>query len=130
MIEPPEAEIANPPIFSESDERTLRNEAIEQPHLREKGEKARQTDLENGLPDVKLVTFAAGSGEDPREWSKTRKWLITITASMMCLSVALGSALPTGECVCYVLRSSRSPNIGPEICSEADSCVPLLFGLS
>ncbi|TYJ56538.1 hypothetical protein B9479_002785 [Cryptococcus floricola] len=41
-----------------------------------------------------LVTFDVG--EDPKEWTKFHK-LATITASTLCLTVALGSAMPTGD---------------------------------
>ncbi|TFK19031.1 spermine transporter [Coprinopsis marcescibilis] len=45
----------------------------------------------------KVVKFEPGSGEDPREWSNGRKWFITITTSMLCLAVALGSSIITGD---------------------------------
>ncbi|KAF8066995.1 MFS polyamine transporter [Lyophyllum atratum] len=46
---------------------------------------------------VKLVEFEPGSGENPREWGFGRKWYITGTTSFLCLAVALGSSIITGD---------------------------------
>ncbi|KAM0750746.1 MFS polyamine transporter [Meredithblackwellia eburnea MCA 4105] len=45
----------------------------------------------------KLVTFEVGTGEDPREFSVAKKWLVTACASSLCLAVALGSSIVTGD---------------------------------
>lgn len=63
----------------------------------------------------KIVSFERGTGEDPREWSKGKKWcvpllhscsslldtnpsrFITVSSSILCLAVALGSSIITGE---------------------------------
>lgn len=117
MIEPIAAEFAQPPIFTNADERTLRDEPVEHPHLHDhrgsasgalasakQGQHGHSNfnNVEAGTAGEKstnpyLVRFEPGTGEDPREWSKAKKWAVTVTASMLCLSVALGSSLPTGE---------------------------------
>ncbi|KAG9219864.1 hypothetical protein CCMSSC00406_0009611 [Pleurotus cornucopiae] len=47
--------------------------------------------------DYTFVTFEKGTGEDPREWSSARKWFVTMAASFLCLAVALGSSIVTGD---------------------------------
>ncbi|KAJ8514115.1 hypothetical protein ONZ45_g8269 [Pleurotus djamor] len=46
-----------------------------------------------------FVTFEKGSGEDPREWNKLKKWYVTIAASFLCLAVAMGSSIVTGNLI-------------------------------
>ncbi|KAM0748673.1 MFS polyamine transporter [Meredithblackwellia eburnea MCA 4105] len=46
---------------------------------------------------IKLVTFEPGTGEDPREFSNSKKWFVTLSASSLCLAVALGSSIVTGD---------------------------------
>ncbi|ODV92726.1 hypothetical protein CANCADRAFT_1322 [Tortispora caseinolytica NRRL Y-17796] len=49
-------------------------------------------------PDgVKLVTFKTHDKGDPRQWSTTKKWLITLGVGFTCFIVALGSAIVTGD---------------------------------
>jgi hypothetical protein len=63
----------------------------------------------------KVVQFDKGTGEDPREWGNGKKWcvidvdsnslcsplrrFVTVSTSLLCLAVALGSSIVTGECV-------------------------------
>jgi len=47
--------------------------------------------------DVLIVDFAPGTSESPREWPKWKKWYATSTVSFLCLAVALGSSIVTGE---------------------------------
>ncbi|EAU87133.1 spermine transporter [Coprinopsis cinerea okayama7 len=57
----------------------------------------------NQLSDIheregfKIVKFEPGTGEDPREWSKGKKWFVTVSSSLLCLAVALGSSIITGD---------------------------------
>lgn len=111
MIVPVEAELARPPILTEADEATLRNEALENHHLpshvhekaKPDGPNSNNTsatqsvDLESAELAEKAIIVEFEEGESPREWSRARKWLVTATTSSLCLSVALGSSLPTGE---------------------------------
>jgi hypothetical protein len=38
--------------------------------------------------DYKLVKFAPGDPEDPKNWSKARKWYITMVVAITCFVVA------------------------------------------
>lgn len=110
MIVPVEAELARPPILTEADEATLRNEVVENHHVpshahgKSKEElpsnntsATQSVDLENAENSEKVTIVEFDEGESPREWSRGRKWLVTMATSILCLSVALGSSLPTGE---------------------------------
>ncbi|ODN79495.1 hypothetical protein L202_03466 [Cryptococcus amylolentus CBS 6039] len=123
MLEPVEAEFAQPPIFNDRQEEALREEGIEesntisnikenpsvtafksdtipseattlQGHHSEE-QLPEKADIEKGHGDMIIVEFA--EGENPKEWSKGSRWWATITASVLCLAVALGSAMPTGD---------------------------------
>ncbi|KAG8677986.1 hypothetical protein FRC09_020221, partial [Ceratobasidium sp. 395] len=53
-------------------------------------------DLEGGAK-VTLVEWKKDDPENPRNLSRLRKWIITLLASSLCLSVALGSSIVTGD---------------------------------
>ncbi|KAE8540469.1 hypothetical protein D1P53_003415 [Cryptococcus gattii VGV] len=114
MLEPVEAEFAKPPIFSNQQEDILHEEEIEEPnaisdagkqatsgsdnstlHGHQSSEKINEKDVEKGKDEHIIVQFDEGEG--PKQWSKGRKWWATATASILCLAVALGSAMPTGD---------------------------------
>lgn len=113
MIVPVEAELAAPPVFTEEEERTLRNEPTEVRRLPShpgpaplhakpakqivNSSRSSQTDVEAAEQNEKFISVDFDKGENPRDWGKGKKWLVTISTSSLCLSVALGSALPTGE---------------------------------
>lgn len=46
---------------------------------------------------MRLVVFIDDDKEDPRNWSKTRKWFLTTLLGIVCFDVALGSAIVTGD---------------------------------
>lgn len=46
--------------------------------------------------DVEFVTFVFNDPENPHNWSRTYKWIVTLIASFLVLAVAYGSAAPTG----------------------------------
>ncbi|QRV87327.1 major facilitator superfamily transporter [Ceratobasidium sp. AG-Ba] len=54
------------------------------------------TDLEDA-GKVTLVEWDANDPENPRNLSRLRKWVITLLSSSLCLSVALGSSIVTGD---------------------------------
>lgn len=108
MIVPVEAELARPPILTEQDEATLRNEAVENHHLpshlhgKAKDELPSNTTSETqSVADLeaaeKAIIVEFEQGEGPRDWTKAKKWMVTMATSVLCLSVALGSSLPTGK---------------------------------
>lgn len=105
MIEPVEAEMARPPIYNDRQEQILQDEGVEldnavtrnslaasDPTLRH--EAAIEAEKHHGKI---LVDFEPGTKEDPREWGNHRKWFVTIGCALLCISVALGSAMPTGD---------------------------------
>lgn len=95
MIIPAEAEVASPPIFTENEETVLEEEDVEQPdlhriatHLHDPtstttlsddqaqttvGQTVFSHDLEKGEGRM-VVDFAEGQNENPKEWSKGKKW--------------------------------------------------------
>lgn len=104
MIEPVEAEFAQPPIYNNAQEEALQDEEIERPGV--VAARSRESDVhtlhEQAALEAKakgriIVDFEPGSKEDPREWSKGRKWFVTLSCAALCLTVALGSAMPTGD---------------------------------
>lgn len=52
------------------------------------------TDLDT---QMRLVVFTDDDKEDPRNWSSTKKWFITVLLGTVCFDVALGSAIVTGD---------------------------------
>ncbi|WVQ82315.1 hypothetical protein IAT38_004443 [Cryptococcus sp. DSM 104549] len=116
-VEPVEAELAQPPIFTNAEEEQIREEpedfsphptntpsrqnsrvaAIQSDTLHSDAtlHAASHHDVEKGAEGRTIVRFDLG--EAPRDWSKGHKWWATITASILCLVVALGSAMPTGD---------------------------------
>ncbi|ANB13987.1 Tpo3p [Sugiyamaella lignohabitans] len=53
-------------------------------------------DAETGF---RIVTFVPDDKDDPRTWSKTRKWFITLALGVVCFTVAFSSAAVTGAMV-------------------------------
>lgn len=45
---------------------------------------------------IRLVTFVEGDPDDPRNWSLTRKWTITLLLGLVCFVVAFASSAITG----------------------------------
>ena len=112
MIVPVEAELASPPILTEEDEAIIRNEALEINHLpshahpkaKDELPQSNDTSATHSVSDLEAAEYAEKAiivdfeeGESPRDWNRGKKWLVTIATSLLCLSVALGSSLPTGE---------------------------------
>ncbi|WRT64415.1 uncharacterized protein IL334_001347 [Kwoniella shivajii] len=114
MLKPIEAEFARPPIYTNEEEAVLHDAEDENipgstPGFLERmpshatvvrpstevGQNTQSSlDLEKGEGEI-LVEFEPGEG--PRYWSKGKKWLATMSTSLLCLTVALGSAMPTGD---------------------------------
>lgn len=47
--------------------------------------------------DYKLVTFADGDPENPKNWSKAMKWYITMVVAVTCFVVAFCSSVITAD---------------------------------
>ncbi|GHJ86014.1 hypothetical protein NliqN6_2416 [Naganishia liquefaciens] len=113
MPEPIEAEFAAPPIFSPAQEKHMQHAPIGDLHD-DPDVTANPSPTTTAAPSVHqhttmhdaeleagekftLVEFTPGTGEDPKEWGKGKKWFVTLGMSALCLAVALGSAMPTGN---------------------------------
>ena len=80
--EPVEAEISRPPVYTDKQERQLANQDLEPgssssstPTLHDGSPSSEALfDVEQGRKEKVLVQFEPGAREDPREWSKTKKW--------------------------------------------------------
>lgn len=112
MIEPVEAEMARPAVLTPQQEAVLQDEDVER-DARDRRDGGSQTTLRE--QDVEAgekvhVEVALKGAEDPKQWSKGKKWCAspwvngmadgrctTIIVSLLCLTVALGSAMPTGD---------------------------------
>ncbi|KAF8996140.1 MFS polyamine transporter [Cyathus striatus] len=105
--EPFEAELASPPILSAAQEEEYRILDQEGPLTRQSskgtvvsgGEKVDLNKLaaQHEKEGYHIVSFEKGAQEDPREWTNSKKWFITISTAFLCLAVALGSSLITGD---------------------------------
>ncbi|KAH9478677.1 Major facilitator superfamily multidrug transporter NAG4 [Psilocybe cubensis] len=73
----------------------------------------------------KIVKFEKGKGEDPREWSKLKKWYITLTTSILCLAVAIGSSIVTGD----MTGPTKTLGIQQEITNLTVTCFVMGFGI-
>ncbi|KAG6896839.1 hypothetical protein C0992_005742 [Termitomyces sp. T32_za158] len=74
---------------------------------------------------IKLVEFEAGQGEDPREWSSGKRWFITLAASLLCLTVAIGSSIITGD----MAGAAKELHASQEVINLTVSCFVLGFGI-
>ncbi|KAG6809193.1 hypothetical protein H0H92_001192 [Tricholoma furcatifolium] len=110
--EPLEAEFVYPPALSPAQEdeyRVLDTEgplSLTHPSSRQhstlvdnSSEKVCIGDLEKqyGREGIHIVEFEPGKGENPREWGAAKKWFLTVATSFLCLAVALGSSIVTGD---------------------------------
>ncbi|KAK4703685.1 hypothetical protein P7C70_g2532, partial [Phenoliferia sp. Uapishka_3] len=83
-----------------------------------------------GSEKMNMVSFEAGKGEDPREFSRGKKWAVTICTSSLCLAVALGSSIVTGDLQSPVksLHSSQEIiNLSVSLFVAGFGLGPLLF---
>lgn len=136
--EPIEAEFAYPPALSSSQEEEYRE-------LDQEGPLSGTATVTNTRPPslseveaafskegIYVVNFEKGMGEDPREWPRLKKWsvlpihfytslsyrrcrYVTLSTGFLCLAVASGSAIITGECVSFftLLSSQAEPTTQP-----------------
>ncbi|CAK5276604.1 unnamed protein product [Mycena citricolor] len=102
--EPIEAELAYPAALSRAQEEEFRQLEHEGPLPSQTATKLGSSshslgDLEANFMRAgkHVVKFEPGAGEDPREWSLGRKWYVTMTTAFLCLAVALGSSIITGD---------------------------------
>ncbi|KAH8822694.1 major facilitator superfamily domain-containing protein [Flagelloscypha sp. PMI_526] len=95
--------------------RALSTLAVDEGHINTHNSSSSSTlesELENNTQNEKyIVHFEPGTGEDPREWSRARKWYATFCAAFLCLCVALGSAIVTGDLETPVKEFNTSQEI-------------------
>ncbi|THV06107.1 MFS polyamine transporter [Dendrothele bispora CBS 962.96] len=129
--EPVEAEFAHPPVLTRAQEDEYRELAQEGPLSRSSTvtdtftptlEVLKQTYSKQGY---KLVEFEKGKGEDPREWSKLKKWYVTLTTAFLCTAAALGSSIVTGDMEGPV----SDLNTTQEIVNLTVTCFVIGFGI-
>ncbi|KIM36325.1 hypothetical protein M413DRAFT_20550 [Hebeloma cylindrosporum] len=109
--EPIEAEFIRPPALSLEQEEELRNLEIEnlRSQLSTQGTTAfadspsvhtaniHELEQARTKEGYQIVEFDKGTGEDPREWGNGKKWYVTIATGTLCLAVAVGSSIVTGD---------------------------------
>ncbi|TRM63626.1 major facilitator superfamily domain-containing protein [Schizophyllum amplum] len=139
--EPLEAEFASPPALSKAQEDELRELEREGP-LKSEAPSLTETVIThkndtNGVPDLdrlhtrrsrqgyNIVEFEKGAGEDPREWGKMRKWLVTLSTAFLCLAVALGSSIVTGD----MEGPAADLHASQEVVNLSVACFVIGFGL-
>ncbi|KAK1232772.1 hypothetical protein PQX77_004097 [Marasmius sp. AFHP31] len=127
--EPIEAEFIRPPALTPGQEEEFRQLEQEGPlSTSTLGSAATSLKaIEEGYKKegVKIVSFEPGSGEDPREFPKFKKWYITITTSFLCLAVALGSAIVTGD----ITGPTKEFGASQEIVNLTVTCFVIGFGV-
>ncbi|ESK91681.1 mfs polyamine transporter [Moniliophthora roreri MCA 2997] len=130
--EPIEAEFAAPPALSRTQEEEFR-QLEQEGHLhlpRNSSDILHDASLKEveaafRKEGVKTVSFEPGTGEDPREWSKLRKWYITLTTAFLCLAVALGSSIITGD----MHGPTRELGTSQEVVNLTVTCFVIGFGI-
>lgn len=75
--------------------------------------------------DYKLVTFADGDPENPKNWSKLFKWYITMVVAITCFVVAFCSSVITAD----VPGVSESFNVSHEAALVPISVFVVGFGV-
>ncbi|KAL0579081.1 hypothetical protein V5O48_002923 [Marasmius crinis-equi] len=129
--EPIEAEFARPPALTTTQEekfRQLEQEGPADSNHTLAGTSAGTSSLsavEEGYrkEGVKIVTF--GPGEDPRQFPQFKKWYITLTTSFLCLAVALGSSIATGD----ITGPTKEWGADQEIVNLTVTCFVIGFGI-
>lgn len=63
-------------------------------HLEETDQAAVEEKIDESK--VEFVTFVINDKENPQNWSKGKKWIVTLIASFLVFTIAYGSSVPTG----------------------------------
>jgi hypothetical protein len=75
--------------------------------------------------DYKLVEFADGDPENPKNWSKAYKWYITMVVAVTCFVVAFNSSVITSD----IPGVSESFNVSHEAALVPISVFVVGFGV-
>lgn len=62
-------------------------------HYHEKGAQHPEDDVDS---KTEFVTFLINDTENPQNWSRTKKWIVTLVASLLVFAIAFGSSVPSG----------------------------------
>ncbi|KAK7047320.1 hypothetical protein VNI00_006551 [Paramarasmius palmivorus] len=133
--EPLEAEFARPPALSSEQEEELRvlgqeHGALQLSHAHELSRRSTEHTLANlersyTRQGIHVVEFEKGKREDPREWSRWRKWYVTLTTAFLCTAAALGSSIITGD----MEGPTRDLHTSQEIVNLTVTCFVIGFGI-
>lgn len=74
---------------------------------------------------VRLVQFVQGDDHDPRNWSNSKKWFVTIVLGIMCFAVTLCSSAVTGD----VKGPMKSFNVSSEVVTLTVTLFVIGFGV-
>lgn len=55
-----------------------------------------EKEKEDAECQVEFVTFLINDKENPQNWTRGKKWLVTLIASLLVFAIAFGSSVPTG----------------------------------
>ncbi|KAF8965491.1 MFS polyamine transporter [Flammula alnicola] len=134
--EPIEAEFAFPPVLSAEQEEDFRELDVENlspeftnvdatTHVPRRVHTIHELELTRTKEGYHIVGFEKGKGEDPREWGNGKKWYITLTTATLCLAVAIGSSIITGDMV----GPTKELKIQQEITNLTVTCFVMGFGI-
>ncbi|KAK7052542.1 MFS polyamine transporter [Favolaschia claudopus] len=132
-FEPIEAEFIHPPALSARQEEEFRQLEKEDGTLHGHGSTTPTStsptvhDLEAAFArkGYHVVTFDPGMKEDPREWRRFQKWYITIATAFLCMAVALGSSIITGD----LQGPMKDLHTSQEIINLTVTCFVIGFGI-
>ena len=65
-------------------------------HTEESESGSTENEKKDFAPEVEFVTFVINDPENPMNWSRGKKWAITLIASFLVFMIAFGSSVPTG----------------------------------
>lgn len=68
-------------------------------------------------PEIEFVTFVIGDKENPMNWSRGKKWYITLVASLLVFCIAFGSSVPSGGLSLITEKYNVSLEVAILVCS-------------
>lgn len=75
--------------------------------------------------EYRLVTFAVGDPENPKNWSKAYKWFCTMVVALTCFSVAFASSVITAD----IASVEQEFNVSEEVALVSISVFVVGFGI-
>lgn len=68
-------------------------------------------------PEVEFVTFVINDPENPMNWSRGKKWTVTLIASFLVFMIAFGSSVPSGGLGLIEKKYNVSLEVAILVCS-------------